>query len=112
MLYTGSGWQVPPRPRKRRAGYRAGQLSPQLRAAITAEATELASLAERLAVIEAVGEVFAAMDDALEEMALPRLVAVAALRRQGWSYDRIARETKLSKGRVAQLARAAKDRRL
>ena len=34
------------------------------------------------------------------------------LRRQGWSFDPIAAETNLSKGRVAQLAREARARRL
>ena len=69
-------------------------------------------LDEPLVVIAAVGDVFAALDDALEQLALPRLRAVADLRRQGWSYDRIAAATNLSKGRVAQLAREARARRL
>ena len=47
----------------------------------------------------------AALDDALAEIALLRLRAIAELRRQGWSYDRIADAKSLSKGRVAQLAR-------
>ncbi len=62
--------------------------------------------------IEAVGNTFAALDDALAELALPRLRAVAELRRRGWSYDSIAAATNLSKGRVAQLARDASQRRL
>ena len=99
-------------PRRRRAGYRLGQLSQQLRDAITTEATALAQLDEPLAVIAAVGDTFAALDDALAEIALPRLRAVAQLRRDGWSYDRIAEATQLSKGRVAQLAREARARRL
>ena len=40
------------------------------------------------------------------------LQAIADLRRRGWSYDRIVIETNLSKGRVAQLAREARARRL
>lgn len=99
-------------PRRRRAGYRPGQLSPELRAAISAEAAAQGELAEPFAVIEAVGDTFAALDDALAEIALPRLRAIAQLRRDGWSYDRIAAATKLSKGRVAQLAREARTRRL
>jgi hypothetical protein len=95
-------------PRRRRSGYRPGQLSPELHDAITAEAAQLAALQEPLAVIEAVGDTFAALDDALAELALPRLRAVAELRRQGWSYDRIAEATKLLKGRVAQLTREAR----
>lgn len=99
-------------PRRRRAGYRPGQLSPELRDAITGEASTLAALEEPLAVIEAVGDTFAALDDALAEIALLRLRAIAELRRQGWSYDRIADATSLSKGRVAQLAREARTRHL
>jgi DNA-directed RNA polymerase specialized sigma24 family protein len=80
--------------------------------AISAEARQLADVAEPLAVIEAVGDTFAALDDALAQIALPRLRAVAELRRQGWSYDRIAAATALSKGRVARLAREARQRQL
>ena len=65
-----------------------------------------------LEVIAGVGQLFATLDDAVAELALPRLVAIAQLRRQGWSYDKIAAETNLSKGRVAQLAREAKARKL
>lgn len=99
-------------PRRRRAGYRPGQLSAELRDAIAGEASTLDGLEEPLAVIEAVGDTFAAVDDALAELALPRLRAIAELRRQGWSYDKIADATQLSKGRVAQLARDAHARRL
>lgn len=62
--------------------------------------------------IEAVGRTWVALDDALETISLPRLRAIAHLRREGWSYDRIAEATTLSKGRVAQLAREARDRDL
>ena len=95
-------------PRRRRAGYRPGQLSPELRAAIATEAAQLDEITEPLAAIDAVGDVFAALDDALAEVALPRLRAIAALRAQQWSYDRIAAATQLSKARVAQLAREAR----
>lgn len=76
------------------------------------EAAALDALGEPLAVIEAVGDTVATLDDALDDIALPRLRAIAELRRQGWSYDRIAAATKLSKGRVAQLAREARTRGL
>lgn len=72
------------RSKQRRAGYRPGKLSPQLQHAITAEAARLGEPEEPLAVIAAVGDVFASLDDALAELALPRLKAVADLRRQGW----------------------------
>ena len=99
-------------PRRRRAGHRPGNLSPQLGEAITAEAAALEELDTPLQVIAAVGDTFAALDDALAEIAVPRLRAIAELRRLGWSYDRIAEETRLSKGRVAQLSREARRRRL
>lgn len=98
--------------RQHRAGYRPGKLSPELQKAITAEAVRLSEPEDPLSVIAAVGDVFASLDDALAELALPRLKAIAQLRRQGWSYDRIAAETMLSKGRVAQLAREARARSL
>ena len=88
---------VPPR-RRHRSGYRPGQSSPELKAAITAEGEHLTRLEEPLVVIKAVGDTFAALDDALAEIALPRLKANAALRRDGWSYDKIAEATSLSKG--------------
>ena len=58
---------MPParRPRPRRSGYRPGKLSPQLAQAITAEAQQVEELDAPLAVIAAVGDVFASLDDAL-----------------------------------------------
>jgi DNA-directed RNA polymerase specialized sigma24 family protein len=114
-LYTRSCGGVPSRrraARARRPGYRPGKLSPELSAAITTEANQISDLDDPLAVIAAVGDTFASLDDAVAEIALPRLEAVAELRGQGWSYDRIAEATDLSKGRVAQLAREARRRRL
>ena len=99
-------------PPRRRSGYRPAQLSPALRDAISTEAGNLRKLGDPLAVIAAVGDTFAALDDAVAQIALPRLRAIAQLRRQGWSYDRIAATTELSKGRVAQLAREAQRRGL
>jgi hypothetical protein len=102
---------VPPRRRAQRPGYRPGKLSPELSAAITAEAQQISDLEEPLATIAAVGDTFASLDDAVAEIALPRLKAVSEPRRHGWSNDRIAEATNLSKGRVAQLAREARRRR-
>lgn len=86
-----------------------------MRTAIEVEAANLDELLDQqgpLAVISAVGNTFAALDDALAQIALPRLRAIAQLRSQGWSYDRIASATSLSKPRVQQLARDARDREL
>lgn len=101
--------------RRLRSGSRPGQISAELRAAIAAEADKLDQIRDTAGpfrAIEAVGNAFAALDDALDQLAVPRLKAIAELRRQGWSYDRIADDTTLSKPRVAQLAREAKRRGL
>lgn len=99
-------------PRRRRDGYRPGRLSPALAEAIEAEAESLSQIDGPVATIEAVGNTFAALDDALAEIAVVRLRAVAHLRGEGWSYSRIAQASGLTKQRVAQLAREATDRGL
>lgn len=104
---------MPPR-RRHRSGYRPGQSSPELKAAITAEGEHLTRLEEPLVVIKAVGDTFAALDDALAEIALPRLKAIAALRRvaTGGPTTRSRKRPACRRGRVAQLAREARARRL
>ncbi len=105
------GVRVPPR--RRRDGYRPGeQLSDTLHDAIAAEGDALEAIESPVETIEAVGQTWVALDDALEAISLPRLRAIAHLRGEGWSYDRIAAVTTLSKGRVAQLAREALGREL
>ena len=99
-------------PRRRRDGYRPETLTPALSEALVAEGARLEAIAGPLETIAAMGDTYAALDDALDAVALPRLRAIAQLRAQGWSYDRIAAATDLSKGRVAQLARAARERDL
>ena len=94
-----------PRHATRRAGARAGQLAPSVRQALREEADRLEEVEDPLATIRGVGDFFAAIDHELERIAEVRLRAVGALRQQGWSYDRIAAATGLSKGRVAQLVR-------
>jgi hypothetical protein len=80
-------------------------LSQEIKDAMRAEAERLAQPEDPLLVIRAVNNAFAAMDHELERFARVRIMAVRSLRRQGWSYDRIAEATGLSKVRVAQLAR-------
>ena len=109
-LYTPHRGRVPPR--RRRDGYRPATLGDDLCAVIAAGGERLEGIGNALEIIAAVGDTYAALDDALEAIAVPRLRAVAQLRAQGWSYDRIAAATDLSKGRVAQLVRAARDRDL
>ena len=92
-------------PHARRSGARRGSLSPSVRRELRAEAKRLAELGEPVAVIRAVGDAFAALDAELERVAAVRLRAVRQLRSDGWSYDRIAEATGLSKARVAQLSR-------
>lgn len=94
--------------RPRRTGARRGALSAELRAAVRAEAARLGQGPDPVAVTKQVGNFFAAIDRELERVANVRLAAIAAMRAQGWSYDRIAAETGLSKARVAQLVKDAR----
>jgi DNA-directed RNA polymerase specialized sigma24 family protein len=99
--------------RNDRKGNRFGRS--HFRDAIQAEVERVESIAmdsDPVEAINAVGDAIAALDDALADLALPRLRAIAALRRDGWSYDKIADATNLSKPRVAQLARDALERKL
>lgn len=104
-VYTQWAWSVPQPGRVRRAGARPGVLAKDLRTALRQEATRLSAITDPVARIKAVGDAFAALDTELERLALVRLQAVRDLRGLGWSYDRIAAGTGLSKGRVAQLCR-------
>ena len=89
--------------RQQRAGARAGALSAPVRRELRAEARRLAAIQDPVAQARAVGDSFAALDAELEAFAVVRIRAIRALRKEGWSYDRIAKATGLSKGRVAQL---------
>jgi DNA-directed RNA polymerase specialized sigma24 family protein len=88
-----------------RSGARKGALSVQLQTALRAEAERLEALSDPVDIVTGVGDTFAALDAELERIAKIRLKAVRRLRRDGWSYDRIAAVTGLSKGRVAQLSK-------
>ena len=109
VLYTPCAGPVPPRPR--RAGSRPGRLSARLAAALAAEAKALGAHADPLKRIEAVNDFYAQLDFELEQIANIRLQAIQELRREGWSYDRLAAATTLSKARVAQLAQGVRGRR-
>jgi DNA-directed RNA polymerase specialized sigma24 family protein len=99
-------------PRRRRAGYQPGELSAQMRDAISAEAARLDGLGDDLETIKATGQAFNALEDAILEMGEPRLRAIARLRGQGWSYNKLVAATGLSKTRVAQLVGEARARGL
>lgn len=94
---------VMPSRRANRAGAREGIISAELAAALMKESYELGGTVEAVERIKAVNDFFAQVDLELEQFADVRLEAVTELRRQGWSYDRIAKATDLSKARVAQL---------
>ncbi|WP_028643543.1 hypothetical protein [Nocardioides sp. URHA0020] len=79
-----------------------------MEAAIAAEAARLAAIEDPAEAVRAVTEAFMALDDALEAVAEPRLRAIAQLYRTSRSYQTVAIATGLSKARVAQLVRAAK----
>jgi hypothetical protein len=92
-------------PRRRRDGSRPGSLSAVLERALTREAESLASIAEPIDRVQAANDFYAQLDYELEKVAKVRLEAIRELRATGWSYNRIAEATGLSKERVAQLAR-------
>jgi DNA-directed RNA polymerase specialized sigma24 family protein len=94
-----------------RAGARSGSLPPALRGAVRDEAKRIAGLKDPIEIITAAGDTFAGLDSELERIADIRLSAVRRLREEGWSYDRIATATGLSKGRVQQLSNAARQAR-
>ncbi|TQJ49281.1 hypothetical protein FBY26_0959 [Phycicoccus sp. SLBN-51] len=81
-----------------------------MRDAITAEAARLEDVEDDLETIRATGQVFNALDDAILAIGEPRLRALARLRAQGWSYNRLVEATGLSKTRVAQLVKEARVR--
>lgn len=68
---------MPSRRRSNRSGYRPGQLSDELENALKEEAENFDSIEDELELIRAVGDTFAALDVALEELAVPRLRALA-----------------------------------
>lgn len=75
------------------------------RRALSGAAAQFEDLEDPVARISAVSAVLAAVEEVLAVLAQLRIVAVHQLRADGWSLDRIARATGLSKARVAQIAR-------
>lgn len=59
--------------------------------------------------VRAVNDFFAQIDAEMEPFAQVRLEAVAELRAEGLSYDRLAEATGMSKARAAQLSQMARD---
>jgi len=84
-------------------------LRPTLLIALDEQAHRTAATTDSATLIRTVGLILAAMDDELRRFSVMRAIAVASLRDNGTSYDRIATRTGLSKARVAQLSRAALD---
>lgn len=108
-VYTPCTCRVPSR-RQNRAGARSGIISVGLEAALSKEAHALGGVVGAVDRIQAINDFFAGLDFELEQFADVRLEAVRELRAQGWSYDRIANATNLSKARVAQLVRETRRR--
>lgn len=77
---------------------------------LRAEAARIARLAEPIEVCTAVGDTFAALDVELERLADVRIAAIRQWRADGWSGDRIAAATGLSKPRVQQLTNLGSER--
>jgi DNA-directed RNA polymerase specialized sigma24 family protein len=96
--------------RERRKGARSGSLSRELQDALRTEEARIARLSDPVEVCTAVGDTFAALDTELERLAEVRIAAIRQLRADGWSYDRIAAATGLSKPRVQQLSNLGRDK--
>ena len=77
---------------------------------LDAEAASLAEVDGDATTIDAVSEAIAAIDEHLDVVRQLRWDAIVSLRDEGWSYDRIAAATSLSKTRLRQLAGEARDR--
>lgn len=80
-------------------------VSDALRAAFAEELLRLEGVGDTVDRIRAINDFFAGIDRELENVAALRLADMGDLRDRGWSYDRIAEVTGLSKARVAQLLR-------
>ena len=85
-------------------------ISVDLQTALMKESRDLGALVDAVARVQAVNDFFAQLDLELEQFADVRLEAISELRAQGWSYDRIAEATNLSKARVAQLVKETRRR--
>lgn len=80
-------------------------MSKRLRDALREEVAALARIEDPAAAASAVGDVFAALDSELERLASVRARAIRAMSQAGFSYDKIAEATGLSKMRVSQIIR-------
>jgi hypothetical protein len=80
--------------------------------AIAADAAALDGVEGDVETIRATGEWFNALEDAILVIGEPRLRAIGRLRGLGWSYDRFTAATGLSKTRVAELSKLARDQGL
>ena len=82
----------------------------RLRQAIQALTRAIAALPSPEERVSAVGSALEAIENEAAELLQVRLTAVEEMRDAGFSYDRIAFLTGLSKARVAQLSRLSRDR--
>jgi hypothetical protein len=76
---------------------------------LRAEVARLRAIDNDVDRIRGVGDVLATLEAEWARVVDVRLSAVARLRAQGWSYSRIVAATGLSKSRVAQLVREARE---
>lgn len=100
-------------PRRRRLGYQDHHhLDPVLEAALDNEAARLHAIEDPALAVQAVTEVFNALEDVLARVAEPRHLALAELYEELGSYQKVADATGLSKTRVGVLIREAQQRGL
>ena len=81
-----------------------------MRVAIDEEVASVAAIEGAIARIDDASDVLAAVDEAMGAVRAVRLAAVTELREAGWSYDRIAAASSLSKSRVKQLVEEGRER--
>jgi len=82
---------------------RRGRLPAALRDALRDEARRLSALHDPMSIMKATAETLAGLEREAEHIAAVRLRAVKQLRRDGWSYDDMARASGMSKSRIQQL---------
>ncbi len=86
---------------------RKGRVTPQLRDAMKAEVARPRGLGDPLDVIRGVTETLSGLEREADKVAV-RHRGIRTLRRKGWSYDRLAEATGMSKSRIQQLVGQAR----
>ena len=98
--------------RQRRAGRGDGPATEAIADAIAREVDRTAALEDRAQAVRELEELLDRVASQLDALRVEQLTAVRSLRREGWSFARLAEATGLPVARVAVLVRATRARRL